>query len=446
MTAITAAVAVALGVVLMTANWPLLARVLHATPENYRARLPELKPGDTLVLAAGEYRRGLPLHRISGSANAPIRIHGSRNGDPAIFIARGGANTVSLVDASYIHISDLTLDGRNIPVDAVKAEGHGRFAHHITLENLTIINHGANQQTVGISTKCPAWGWMVRGNRIHGAGTGMYFGNSDGSAAFFNAIIEHNLVTDPPGYAIQIKHQIARTTLDIAPRGRFVTIIRHNVLSKANGGSPGPHARPNLLVGHWPLSGEGSRDTYLIHGNFLHENPHEALFQGEDRIAFYDNIAINRNGPGIQIQPHNDVPREVRILRNTVVTAGDPIVVRQPENPPPDPQTIDGNATFSSRPVTGGVRVNNLAFPLERASELLSPRPEDDASNDAYPKDERLMCAAIESGLLDGLSDGECDFNGRPRTRAYCGAYMGHGRNPGWIPALSLKPRAVCRR
>jgi hypothetical protein len=422
------------------------ARVLQGAPENYRALVSELQPGDTLELGPGEYRRGLPIHRIAGSADAPIRIRGPSTGDPAVFVARAGANTVSIVDAGHIHISNLTLDGRNLAVDAVKAEGHARFAHHITLENLTIINHGANQQIVGISTKCPAWGWVVRGNRIHGAGTGMYFGDSDGSAAFFNAIIEHNLVKDPLGYAIQIKHQIARTMLDIAPRGRFTTNVRHNVLSKASGGSPGPRARPNLLVGHWPLTGEGSRDWYLIYGNVLHENPHEALFQGEGRIALYDNIAINRHGPGIHIQPHNDVPREVRILRNTVVTTGNPIVVRQAENPPPDAQTVAGNLVFSPTKITGGTQINNLSFPLERATDLLALRLEDDTSNDVYPRDERAFCKALDSRLTEGLNDSGCDFNGRPRTRNYCGAYAGHGNNPGWLPALSVKPRNTCSR
>lgn len=64
------------------------------------------------------------------------------------------------------------LDGRDLPVDAVKAEGHADWAHHITLENLLIRvrGHGNNQQTVGISTKCPAWGWVIRDNEIIGAG------------------------------------------------------------------------------------------------------------------------------------------------------------------------------------------------------------------------------------------------------------------------------------
>jgi hypothetical protein len=420
-------------------------RVMDATPETYRELLPTLVAGDTLRLVPGEYRRGLPLHRLVGTADAPIVIRGPAGADPAVFVARAGANTISILDSAYIHIRDLTLDGRNVPVDAVKAEGHARYAHHITLENLTIINHGNNQQNVAISTKCPAWGWVIRGNRIHGAGTGMYFGNSDGSAPFYDALIEHNLVTDPLGYAIQIKHQHARPSLDIAPHGRFITIIRHNVLSKANGGSSGPLARPNLLVGHWPLAGEGSVDEYLIYGNFLHENPHEALFQGEGNIAFYNNVLVNRFGPGVHIQPHNDVPRKVRIFNNTVITSGDPIVVRVKEGAAPHEQWIMGNATFAPRAAIGGTQFENLAFGKEQAGELLGSVVDGSAAIDPFPKDARMRCTPLDVRQVDGVVDGACDFNGTRRMVGYCGAYASQGRNPGWLPTLEIKPRTRCR-
>lgn len=422
------------------------ARIVHATPDDYRKKLATLKPGDTLQLSAGEYRRGLPIHRLAGTAAAPIVVRGPANGDVAVFVARPNANTVSILDASHVHIRDITIDGRNIAVDAVKAEGHARYAHHITLERLTIVNHGANQQIVAISTKCPAWGWIVRGNRIVGAGTGMYFGNSDGSAPFFDGVIENNLVTDPLGYAIQIKHQLARPDLDIAPRGRFVTVIRHNVLSKAGGGSDGPLARPNLLLGHWPRSGEGAQDLYLVYGNFLHENPHEALMQGEGNIAFYDNVAVNRSGPGIHIQPHNDVPRQVRILRNTVITGGDPIAVRLNEGTNEFQQSIAGNAVFSPRPITGGTQTNNLLLPPDKAPAYLSAAPDSARGFDPYPRNDQLRCAPLDERLLEDLIDRGCDFNGTRRTQHFCGAYDGQGRNPGWLPALTIKPRTICRK
>jgi hypothetical protein len=272
----------------------------------------------------------------------------------------------------------------------------------------------------------------------------MYLGNSDGTGAFYNGIIESNLVTDPRGYAIQIKHQHARPALDIAPRGRFVTIIRHNVLSKANGGSEGPNARPNLLVGHWPLSGEGSDDEYLIYGNYLYDNPHEALLQGEGNLALYDNVLVNPSGPAIHIQPHNDVPRTVRVLHNTIIASGDPIAVRLKEGQVNHAQWVAANAIFSPQPARGGTQISNLAFAMQQAVELLGAPDEPGGTIDPFPRDTRLQCSPIDAQLLSGLLDAGCDFNGRPRAQSYCGAYAAHGQNPGWIPALTIKPPVAC--
>jgi hypothetical protein len=426
-------------------SWPaaVLASgtVVQAAPETYRERLRALKPGDILELAPGEYRDGLRLHHLVGTMESPIVIRGPAGSRPALFIARAGANTISIVDSAHVQVRNLMLDGRGIPVDAVKAEGHANYAHHITLENLTIVNHGANQQIVGISTKCPAWGWIIRGNRIHGAGTGMYLGNSDGSGQFYAGLIEHNLVTEPRGYAIQIKHQHTRPALDIAPRGRHVTIVRHNVFSKAAGGSPGSLARPNLLLGHWPLSGEGAQDEYLVYGNFIADNPHEALIQAEGNVAIYNNVLRNVHGPGIHIQPHNDVPRQVRILFNTVITSGDPIVVRMPEGASQYAQIIAGNAVFSPRSMIGGRQEHNATFSYDDANVVLNAN-ESGRPFDPYPRDERLRCTPIDPNLLESMPQARCDFDGRPRALSFCGAYAGSGRNPGWLPALRVKPRS----
>src|SRR5690606_34482505 len=247
------------------------------------------------------------------------------------------------------------------------------------------------------------------------------------------------LITDPRGYAIQMKHQIARPNLVIAPRGPHVTVIRHNVLSKASGGSPTPLARPNLLLGHWPLAGDGSEDRYLVYGNYIADNPHEALVQAEGNAAIYDNVLRNPHGPAIRIQPHNDVPRAIRILYNTVIASGEPIAVRMPEGPSDHVQIVAGNAVFSPHPISGGMQTTNAVYRYEEVGNLLAAH-EPGRPFDPYPRDERLQCAPLDPAFTAQLTDASCDFNGRPRTRSYCGAYGGHGSNPGWLPSLAIKP------
>ena len=202
---------------------------LPAGPEDYRVMLRTLQPGDTLQLRAGIYIDGLPIGYLNGTPEAPIIISGPNKGTPAIFLARPEHNTISIVNSSYVIIRHLTLDGQGLPVDGVKAEGYSDEAHHIVLEDLVIKGHGYDQQTVGISTKCPAWEWIIRRNVILDAGTGIYLGDSDGMAPFFAGLIEHNLVVNTLGYNLQIKHQNGRI-LQESP----VTIIRHNVFSKAH--------------------------------------------------------------------------------------------------------------------------------------------------------------------------------------------------------------------
>jgi len=191
--------------------------ILEASPADLGFRLKHLAAGHTLNLAAGTFSGGLRVHNLHGTPEKPILISGSMVGPPTVFLATLGRNTVSIHNSSYVVVKNLVLDGGGLPVDGVKCEGHADFAHHITLENLTIRGHGNNQQTVGISTKCPAWNWVIRDNVIEGAGTGMYLGNSDGGDPFVAGLIERNLIVDTIGYNQQIKHQTARTTLARMP-------------------------------------------------------------------------------------------------------------------------------------------------------------------------------------------------------------------------------------
>ena len=146
------------------------ANFITATPSNYTTFLPSLVPGDTLYLTAGTYTNNLTLINLNGTAIKPIVIMGSPVLYTTVFNAQACCNTISITKCSYIVIRRLQLNGLNIAVDAVKAEGtYANWAHHITVEYLNIINYGNNQQTVGISTKCHAWDCRPRWRSRHAA-------------------------------------------------------------------------------------------------------------------------------------------------------------------------------------------------------------------------------------------------------------------------------------
>lgn len=331
----------------------------RAGAEDYRDYLRRLQAGDRLLLAPGDYRQGLPLHNLSGQAGQPIVIEGADPDAPPRFVARAGANTVSLVDVRHLVLRNLELDGQNLPVDAVKAEGHSRYADFITIERLHVHDHAASQQNVGISTKCPALGWVVRGNLVERVGTGMYFGDADGTDSFVGGLIEANRVAHTLGYNLQIKHQKSRPA---EYADRHDTVIRYNVFSKQDA-LPGPQARPNVLLGHPPLKGAGSEDRYLVYGNLFLHNPSEALLQAEGRVAIYDNVFINGNGDAIRIQPHNDVPRDMDVFSNTVLASGAGIQVRRAEASI-FRQRVIANLVAAAIPVRGGEAEHNLTMPF----------------------------------------------------------------------------------
>ena len=113
-----------------------------------------------------------------------------------------------------------------------------------------------------------------------------------------------------------------------------------------------------------------------------------------------------------------------------------------PETPSAYSQVIANNAVFSPRPIAGGAQQHNAAYAYEDANRMLGGR--EGRAFDPYPADERLRCPPVEPRLLESLPAAQCDFNGQRRIQSYCGAYAGFGGNPGWLPALEIKPRSSC--
>jgi hypothetical protein len=402
-------------------------RLLFANPDNYRQLLRQLGPGDTLRLAPGEYRRGLVVHDLHGEPEAPIVIEGPADPPFAVILGRSGHNTVSIKDSRHVVIRNFEIDGQGAFVDGVKCEGHAGYAHHITLENLRIHNLAKHQQSVGISTKCPAWDWVVRGNHIDGVGTGMYFGNSDGSDPFVGGLIENNEIINTIGYNLQIKHQKARPPIDGMPTETRLTIIRRNRFVKEKGGSVDVAARPNVLVGHFPLEGPGSDDTYAIYGNLFFENPDEALFQGEGNIALYSNVFFNSHEnefPAIAIQPHNDVPRRVRIFQNSVAHPSIGIrVIRHPDRFVDD-QEIVGNIVFARQPLDQ-TRDNKVVESSDQSTvNFFSTTINTATLKELSSLTEAKSCDEFDASSLRWLPDYDLDHLGTKRVGSSCGAFV----------------------
>jgi hypothetical protein len=404
------------------------------------------------VLAAGNYGvtsagadsgspPGLPVFNLNGTAAAPITITGPASGPLPVLLGRATHNSVRFSNASHIVVRRLEINGRDLGGAGVAVQGP---CHHITIEDCHFRGHGGDQQIVAISTTGqPTWGWVIRRNLIEGAGTGLYLGNSNGDSPFVDGLIEYNVVKDCIGYCMQVKHQVAWATVPAGmPTGKTTTIIRHNVFAKSGTSSTGTLARPNVLVGDSPASGPGASNDFAIYGNFFHENPTEALFQGEGHIALYANVMVTA-GTAVRVQTHNGAVRNVRIFHNTVVAGGSGISVSG--GAAGATQRVFANAVFAggtavSVTSSGGSAADNTIDVRASAPGYLANPLAGLPGLNLYPKAGMLKAAAADLSGVAAHPDWNRDFNGAAFDPTFRGAYSGEGSNPGWVLALGQKP------
>jgi hypothetical protein len=421
------------------------AAVIDATPSDYQVKIAALRPGDTLRLSPGTYVR-LTLDDINGEPDKWIMVEGPATGAAAVIRGESCCNTVQIRRATYLALRHLTIDSLGIDgVDGINAKDGA--SHDILIENNRIQGVGGAQQTVGISTKSPAWRWVVRGNTIVEPGTGMYFGDSDGTQPFIAGVIERNVVLYATGYGVQIKHQVPYAIAG-APAGPSKTIIRHNVFIKD--GRPSPDGnRPSLLVGPFPDTGAGANDSYEIYGNFLFGNPGESLIQASGRLVIHDNIlaAAGAGQTALLLTDHNGALKTAYVYNNTIFGGGQGIRFASGAR---DDHLVIGNAVFADQPVSGNV-VNvrdNVIGAFGDAGGYFVNATLTLGVLDLYPRVGMLRGTPLMYPTgFESQTDSSLDFNGNPKgDRTYRGAYAGEGVNPGWRLAASMKALSASPR
>jgi len=416
---------------------------INADPSDYQSKVNALQPGDTLVLAAGDYTDLLNI-RLHGTENAWITIKGPDSGPKPRFLGHPSVccNTIEIREASYVALENLEIDGQGIDgIFAISAAGSD--THHIRIENCTIRGHSAHQQTVGISTKTPTWDWVVRGNTIVDAGTGMYFGNSDGAHAFVGGLIENNLFLNTKGYNMQIKHQNQRAPVPGMPTGPRRTIIRHNVFIK--GELPNEDgARPNLLVGPFPDSGPGSGDWYEIYGNVFFHNHRESLLQATGRVIVHDNIFMDCRvggvGDAVYFTNHHGSVKHAYVYNNTFFDVDRAVYF---DNGATEGHAVVGNLMFVRNTGIGGSYSNasdNIVDTVANAAAYVNSPSLVWGQMDFYPLAGQVEGTALDLSAFSGHTEYDLDFNADSKgARTFRGAYAGDGANPGWQLDDALK-------
>jgi len=425
------------------------AKVIRTNPETIKRLLPTLHPGDTMVLSPGFYAP-LLLSRLNGMPGAWISIEGGNSPDgaeAAVIVGEPCCNTVEIQNSSYLSIARLRVDSAGIRgVFGISARGGTtNRVHDILIRDNVLVGQNGSQQTDGISTKTPTWNWTIRGNKIFGAGTGLYLGDSDGSEPFIGGIIENNLIHDTIGYNMEIKYQNPRPSVPGMPTGSSTTIVRNNTFIKGDEPSPDGN-RPNVLIGGLPTAGPGSDDLYQIYGNFFDHNPHEALLQASGRVAIHDNLFVGGKLAAIVLKDQ-DLPLKLAdVYNNTVYSAQRGIDI---EAPAKAATNVVGNLIFSAKPMSGTVtnQSGNVVDAIASAPVYVVSPSFVIGLMSFYP----IPGPGAEQGPPLDLSpfasqiDYDKDFNGTPKNRfsgktVFRGAYAGEGINPGWKVQAGIKP------
>ena len=436
----------------LLAALPVAAANYDVTPANYASILASLVPGDTMNMAAGTYPL-LNLNNRNGTAGARITIQGPASGAPAIVTLKPDdpdcCNIVQVNDASFLTIRNLAIDSALRPgIDGLKAQG---VTHDILVEGNTFLGQGGDQQTVAISTKGTAWGWVIRANEIREAGTGLYLGNSDGSFPFIKGVIEDNLIVDTIGYNAQVKFQTPYSQPPGLPAGPHRTVIRNNVFIKTRAQSSWPTgaadgARPNLLLGGFPTSGFGTNDSYEVYGNFFFDNRDgEPLMQASGVVAAHDNVFVGGMFRAMSFVDHDLPLRRAYAYHNTIY--GPPNGISVSGGSIQD-SMVSGNLVFAASGVVAPSQQANIVATVANAGLYVKAPSMALGTMDFYPKPGMARGAPLDMAPYAPHLIFNTDFNGASKdTLTFRGAYAGEGNNPGWplqgTRKARVRPQAV---
>jgi hypothetical protein len=430
---------------------------VNADPSNYTQMLATLEPGDTLHLAAGTYAptgsTPLPLSNLKGTASQWITVTGPAAEPPtAVFRASpdGCCDIVEITNSSYLAIENLYIDGNHVSgAFGISAKGGtSNLVHDIRVDGNTFVNidddgdpADLGQQDDGISTKTPTWGWIIHGNQIIGAGTGMYLGNSDGSDPFVEGIIDDNLVDEPTGYCIEIKQQNPWPTVQGIPTQPTATLISNNVFIKKDHAATTSGGRPQVLVDGFPTTGAGAQNHYEIYGNLFFHDDEDYLLQATGRAHVHDNIFVDDSMyGGVNFTDHDGYSViDAIAYDNTVYGVGTGIAF---SSAPSGIGFAVGNAIFATTAFSGSVatQIDNVTDTVANAgSYVVSPGLSLGAMN-FYPKTgSALHGSVMDLSSVSSDTDYDLDFNGTKKDFTYRGAYSGEGTNPGWPLGNGLK-------
>lgn len=121
---------------------------VHNTPQ-FREAVRNVRPGQVILLAPGEYEGGIYFENLHGQPGKPIVIAGEDPHHPPVI--RGGGECLHISRASYLELRHLVLTGARY--NGLNIDDGGQYdspAHHIVLKGLTVKEVGPEGNCDGI--------------------------------------------------------------------------------------------------------------------------------------------------------------------------------------------------------------------------------------------------------------------------------------------------------
>ena len=138
-------------IALLAFGSPVAAQNAHRVQDaaGFQRAVTAAKPGDRILLAAGDYKGNFYFKNIHGTKLKPIVIAAANPDRPPRFI--GDSICLQFAGASHLELCDLVLTGAKDNALNIDDDGNAeKPAHHITLRNLRVTDIGPKGNCDGI--------------------------------------------------------------------------------------------------------------------------------------------------------------------------------------------------------------------------------------------------------------------------------------------------------
>ena len=283
----------------------------------------QAQPGDTVLLADGEYALEENIEGCAGAPRAPITIRPAKSGNALLKESKLFFDRCSYIRVQGLRFSepkpgylclgpycrnnsivDTVAEGQDLGGSAMGVEGPGS-QRNLFQGNVIKFEEGIS----GISIRCQQCNWhqTLRGNDI----SGFKYGIQTGLGSF---------PTAPPGYHVIAENVLHDNEKDgIHTKGTDQIIYGNNIYGNTKNGITTRYGARNVIVGNW-IHGNGNglrlhSPSHFVVNNVIFKNGGSGITAAACRDSTKQKVQLNW-------EPAYEPPHEIWIAHNTICKNG----------------------------------------------------------------------------------------------------------------------------